>query len=154
MDEKLLLNKMLPVDLIKLILSYLNYNNNLLLNHLIDYANERIIGFNTDRPIMADISSAFTNIGFINKIEYGYDPNTYTLSLNQTGYVSKQQIINLIDTLFNSLKQLYRHINLGTNADETLFIINKLLYKYKFNNYLLIMFNDNDDQLIYKWLRL
>lgn len=144
----------LPTNLARLIKRYLNYNNNLLLADLIDYANnlfiESIIRNNDNKDSVDNLSEFFTKIGFTNVVSFNQEYSTYYLSLNQTDYVNKQQVIDFVNTLLDYIEYLDQHGSVG--LDENLFIINRLLYKYKFNNYLLIMYNDNN-KVSYRWMK-
>lgn len=148
---------MFPTDLTKLIKKYLNANKTgdiLLLADLIDYANnlfiESITRSDDNKESTDNLSKFFTKIGFTNVVNFDQEYNTYTLSLNQIDYINKQQVIDFVNTLLDYINYLDQ--NGSVSLDENLFIINRLLYKYKFNNYLLIMYND-DSRVIYRWMK-
>ena len=145
---------MLPIDLVKIIKKYLNSNKTLLLADLIDYANDLItgsmMGNEDNKESMDNLSDIFNESGFTGVVKLNPEYNSYFLSLNQVDYINNQQIIDFIDTLLDFIEYLDKQGY--ENLSENLFIINRLLYKYRFNNYLLIMYNQ-DDKVIYRWLK-
>ena len=148
---------MLPSDLAKLIKKYLNSNKILLLYDLINYANnvfeQSIVADENNEQTIRDVAQEFSDLGFTNVVSFDLEYNTYTLSLNLLGlkieYINDKQIINFVNCLLNYIKYLDKRGN--AVFTESLFIINGLLYKYKFNYYLLIMYYNN--KTIYKWIK-
>ena len=140
---------MLPTGLAKLIKKYLNGNKILLLYDLINYANNLIFvsiyPSGDNEQIIKDLAQGFTDLGFTDVIVFDSNYDTYTVSLNQIDYVNDRQIVNFIDCLLNYLDKT----GCGILTDD-LFKINQLLYKYKFNHYLHI--NYNNHKTPYKWI--
>lgn len=139
----------LPLDLVKLIQKYLNSNNFLLLTNLINFANNLLIESVT-RDIITTLARNFNDIGFTNVVSFDNNYHAYVLTLNQVDYINHKQVIDFINILLDYIKPL-DHIQHVANLEESMLMINALLYNYQFNQYLLIMY-DIDSKVIYKWV--
>lgn len=132
---------MLPADLVKLIKSYLNSKNILLLTDLVDYINilSTILILNPSYKKTDYITALFTQLGFKTTIV-----DNYSFKVDYNNDVDKHLIVYFVDMMMEFIRVA------GLNIVDISMSINKILYKYKFNKYLFFLYNDENEK-IYHW---
>lgn len=136
---------MLPIELANLILYYLNKKYYLLLTNLIKMVNDfYFYNLNNHIDIITTNFTKFDNIKVISQNAYG--KNFARLDVVKDGTINKNFIKNFILTYLTIVQQVSNHL-----IDQTL-VINQFLTKVDFDNYIVLLYNDNRKVLI-KWCK-
>lgn len=139
---------MLPINLANLILHYLNRKYFLLLTNLIKLVNDfYFYNLNDHIQTITTNFSKFTNISAVHQNIYGRQ--FVKLDVIKDGNIGKNFIYDFITIYLTTINQLDKNKN-STLINQTM-LINLILFDFKFNDYLVLFYNDQTRQMTVEW---
>lgn len=140
---------MLPVELANLVLHYLNKKYFLLLTNLIKLVNdfyfENLYFLSKHTQAIITSFSKFTNI-VVTEDQTFHNNKFIKLDIVKDGNIGKNFICNFILAYLTSINQFSTNVVINQTM-----LINQILYNFKFNNYLVLLYNDQTNKLLIQW---